>query len=133
MLSYVCFVLSSPQHARPSRPPGRPPRNPNSQHVVPDELIQANGGLLEYSVVYTDRALNHMSTTFCDVMKDLNAGLTRVYNTDNAVLIPGSGTYGMEAVARQYGEGRKVLVIRNGYFSYRWTQLFDTMAGKVVH
>mmetsp|Transcript_22444 Transcript_22444/g.57725 ORF Transcript_22444/g.57725 Transcript_22444/m.57725 type:complete len:245 (-) Transcript_22444:2117-2851(-) len=70
-----------------------------------------------------------MSTTFCDVMKDLNAGLNKVYNTDNTVLIPGSGTYGMEAVARQYGEGRKVLVIRNGYFSYRWSQLFDAMAG----
>ena len=53
----------------------------------------------------------------------------KVYNTDNTVLIPGSGTYGMEAVARQYGEGRKVLVIRNGYFSYRWSQLFDAMAG----
>mmetsp|Transcript_22449 Transcript_22449/g.57773 ORF Transcript_22449/g.57773 Transcript_22449/m.57773 type:complete len:112 (-) Transcript_22449:2643-2978(-) len=66
-----------------------------------------------------------MSTTFCDVMKDLNAGLNKVYNTDNTVLIPGSGTYGMEAVARQYGEGRKVLVIRNGYFSYRWSQVSD--------
>ena len=55
----------------------------------------------------------------------------QVYNTDNTVLIPGSGTYGMEAVARQFGEGRKVLVIRNGYFSYRWSQLFDSMAGKV--
>ena len=53
----------------------------------------------------------------------------KVYNTDNTVLIPGSGTYGMEAVARQFGEGRKVLVIRNGYFSYRWSQLFDSMAG----
>ena len=103
-----------------------------ARHVVADETIEANGGLLEYSVVYTDRALNHMSTTFMGVMTDLHAGLTKVYNTDHAVLIPGSGTYGMEAVARQFGEGRKVLVIRNGYFSYRWSQLFDSMGSTDV-
>ena len=83
-------VCLAPSPSDPPSPCTTPPTR--VQHVVPDEVIAANGGLLEYSVVYTDRALNHMSTTFCDVMKDLNAGLTEVYNTDNTVLIPGSGT-----------------------------------------
>jgi aspartate aminotransferase-like enzyme len=82
-------------------------------------------GLLEYSVVYTDRALNHMSQSFQGVMRDISATLKRVYNAKSAVIVPGSGTFGMEAVARQFAADRKVLVIRNGWFSYRWTQILD--------
>ena len=82
-------------------------------------------GLLEFSVVYTDRALNHMSQRFQGVMKDITAMLKEVYHAKSAVLVPGSGTFGMEAVARQFATGKKTLVIRNGWFSYRWTQIFD--------
>jgi aspartate aminotransferase-like enzyme len=82
-------------------------------------------GLLEFSVVYTDRALNHMSKSFQGVMCDISSILKEVYNAPSAVLVPGSGTYGMEAVARQFAAGKHVLVIRNGWFSYRWTQIFD--------
>ncbi len=82
-------------------------------------------GLLEFSVVYTDRALNHMSTRFQGVMKDISSILKEVYVAQSAVLVPGSGTFGMESVARQFATGKKVLVIRNGWFSYRWTQIFD--------
>ncbi|MGE0096919.1 MAG: aminotransferase class V-fold PLP-dependent enzyme [Hydrogenophaga sp.] len=87
-------------------------------HVDPD-------GLLEFSVVYTDRALNHMSQRFQGVMTDISAMLKRVYGARSAVLVPGSGTFGMESVARQFAHGKHVLVIRNGWFSYRWTQIFD--------
>jgi len=86
-------------------------------------------GLLEYSVVYTDRALNHMSQAFQGVMRDISATLKQVYRAASAVVVPGSGTFGMEAVARQFATDRKVLVIRNGWFSYRWTQIFD--AGRI--
>ena len=82
-------------------------------------------GLLEFSVVYTDRALNHMSQRFQGVMTDISAMLKRVYGAHSAVLVPGSGTFGMESVARQFAHGQHVLVIRNGWFSYRWTQIFD--------
>jgi aspartate aminotransferase-like enzyme len=82
-------------------------------------------GLLEYSVVYTDRALNHMSKKFQHVVTDIAAILKRAYNARTAIIVPGSGTFGMEAVARQFVSGRKALVIRNGWFSYRWTQIFD--------
>ena len=82
-------------------------------------------GLLEFSVVYTDRALNHMSKRFQGVMTDISAMLKRVYRAHSAVLVPGSGTFGMESVARQFAHGKHVLVIRNGWFSYRWTQIFD--------
>ena len=82
-------------------------------------------GLLEYSVVYTDRALNHMSQRFQGVMKDISRLLKKVYNAKAAIVVPGSGTFGMEAVARQFATHRKVLVIRNGWFSFRWTQIFD--------
>ena len=82
-------------------------------------------GLLEYSVVYTDRALNHMSQSFQGVMKDISAMLKRAYGAEAAIVVPGSGTFGMEAVARQFATGRKCLVIRNGWFSYRWTQIFE--------
>ncbi|CAG0929169.1 Soluble hydrogenase 42 kDa subunit [Rhodocyclaceae bacterium] len=82
-------------------------------------------GLLEYSVVYTDRALNHMSPAFQGVMNDLSAILKEAYRAHSALLVPGSGTFGMEAVARQFATGRKCLVIRNGWFSYRWSQIFE--------
>ena len=82
-------------------------------------------GLLEFSVVYTDRALNHMSKRFQGVMTSISGILKEVYQAHSAVLVPGSGTFGMEAVARQFGTDKKVLVIRNGWFSYRWTQIFD--------
>ena len=87
-------------------------------HIDPD-------GLLEFSVVYTDRALNHMSKRFQGIMTDISAMLKSVYHAPSAVLVPGSGTFGMEAVARQFATGQKVLVIRNGWFSYRWTQIFE--------
>ena len=82
-------------------------------------------GLLEFSVVYTDRALNHMSTRFGGVMREISRMLKTVYHAKSTVLVPGSGTFGMEAVARQFAGGKHVLVIRNGWFSYRWTQIFD--------
>ncbi|MBK7518407.1 MAG: alanine--glyoxylate aminotransferase family protein [Rubrivivax sp.] len=82
-------------------------------------------GLLEYSVVYTDRALNHMSRRFQGVMRDVSATLKQVYAAQAAVVVPGSGSTGMEAVARQFATGRKVLIIRNGWFSYRWSQIFE--------
>jgi aspartate aminotransferase-like enzyme len=82
-------------------------------------------GLLEFSVVYTDRALNHMSKRFQQVMRDMNRILKQVYHADAAVVVPGSGTFGMEAVARQFATGRKALVVRDGFFSFRWTQIFD--------
>jgi aspartate aminotransferase-like enzyme len=82
-------------------------------------------GLMEYSVVYTDRAVNHMSQSFQGVMRDIHTELTSVYNAASAVVVPGSGTFGMEAVARQFTSGKKALVIRNGWFSYRWSQIFE--------
>ena len=82
-------------------------------------------GLLEFSVVYTDRALNHMSQSFQGVMKDISGILKEVYHARSAVIVPGSGTFGMEAVARQFAGDKKVLVLRNGWFSYRWTQIFE--------
>ena len=87
-------------------------------HVDPD-------GLLEFSVVYTDRSLNHMSKAFQKVVTDISAILKEVYNAKSAVVVPGSGTYGMEAVARQFATNKKCMVIRNGWFSYRWTQIFE--------
>lgn len=97
------------------------------EHIIGDELIEANGGLLEYSVVYTDRALNHMSEPFMQVMKDLHTSLTTAYQAKSAVLLPGSGTYAMEAAARAFGRADNVVVVRNGYFSYRWSQIFEAM------
>jgi aspartate aminotransferase-like enzyme len=82
------------------------------------------GGLQEFSVVFTDRSLNHMSARFQGVMRDVSAMLRDVYNGSAVALVPGGGTYAMEAVARQFGQGR-ALIVRNGWFSYRWTQIFD--------
>jgi aspartate aminotransferase-like enzyme len=87
-------------------------------HVDPD-------GLLEYSVVFTDRSLNHMSASFQEVMRDISAMLKEVYNADAVAVIPGGGTYAMEAVARQFGRGTHALIVRNGWFSFRWSQIFD--------
>jgi aspartate aminotransferase-like enzyme len=82
-------------------------------------------GLLEYSVVYTDRSLNHMSARFQQVMRDVSATLKEVYGARSAVVVPGSGSTGMEAVARQFGGGKSCLIVRNGWFSYRWTQILE--------
>jgi len=83
-------------------------------------------GLLEYSVVYTDRALNHMSGSFQAVMKDISAILKEAYNAESTAVVPGGGTYAMEAVARQFAAKQRCMVLRNGWFSYRWSQILDT-------
>jgi len=99
-----------------------------TRRVVP-KLTKRNqsdpDGLEEYSVVYTNRALNHMSKTFQQVMRDISSTLKAVYAAQSVALVPGSGTFAMEAVARQFGTDRKCMVIRNGYFSYRWSQIFE--------
>lgn len=82
-------------------------------------------GLLEFSVVYTDRSLNHMSQRFQGVMRDISRMLKEVYQADSVALVPGSGTFGMESVARQFATAKHVMVVRNGWFSYRWTQIFE--------
>ena len=82
-------------------------------------------GLLEFSVVFTDRSLNHMSKQFQQVMRDISSTLKQVYQASGVVVVPGGGTYGMEAVARQFATGQHALVIRNGWFCYRWTQIFE--------
>src|SRR5262249_30588786 len=102
-------------HAGPRRSSPMPSLRPE---LDPD-------GLLEFSVVFTDRSLNHMSRTFQGVMRDIHAMLCEVHNASRAVVVPGGGTYAMEAVARQFATGRKVLVVRNGFFSYRWSQIFQ--------
>jgi aspartate aminotransferase-like enzyme len=94
------------------------PANPISA-VDPD-------GLLEFSVVFTDRSLNHMSAAFQAVMRDISATLKKVYGAHSVAIVPGGGTYGMESVARQFATGKRVTVLRNGWFSYRWTQIFET-------
>src|ERR1017187_163325 len=83
-------------------------------------------GLLEFSVVYTDRSLNHMSKQFQQIVKDISAALKETYNAHSAIIVPGSGTFGMESVARQFAPNQKCLIIRNGWFSYRWTQIIET-------
>ena len=82
-------------------------------------------GLFEYSVVFTDRSLNHMSQNFQSVMRSLSTNLKQVYGSEGVALIPGGGTFGMEAIARQFANDQNVLVIRNGWFSYRWSQIFS--------
>ena len=86
-------------------------------------------GLLEFSVVYTDRSLNHMSKRFVRVMQDILATLKEAYHAQTAIIVPGSGTFGMEAVARQFAGNAKVLIVRNGWFSYRWSQILDAAGG----
>jgi aspartate aminotransferase-like enzyme len=90
-------------------------------------------GLLEFSVVYTDRSLNHMSKRFQGVMRDISRMLKEVYQAHSVALVPGSGTFGMEAVARQFASAKHVMVVRNGWFSYRWTQIFDMGAIPASH
>ena len=82
-------------------------------------------GLLEYSVVYTDRSLNHMSQSFQSVMNDVSTSLKSVYNAQAVIVVPGGGTYAMEAVARQFATNKNCLVLRNGWFSFRWSQIFE--------
>lgn len=82
-------------------------------------------GLLEYSVVFTDRSLNHMSQQFQYIMRDISSTLKEVYHADAVAVVPGGGTYAMEAVARQLAAQKKCLIIRNGWFSYRWSQILD--------
>eukprot|EP00929_Paragymnodinium_shiwhaense_P047807 TRINITY_DN2425_c0_g1_i1.p1 TRINITY_DN2425_c0_g1~~TRINITY_DN2425_c0_g1_i1.p1 ORF type:complete len:442 (+),score=86.76 TRINITY_DN2425_c0_g1_i1:97-1326(+) len=103
-----------------SEKPVAEPRLPSLVKGGPDP-----DGLLEYSVVYTDRSLNHMSKKFQAIMRDVSEKLKGVYKAHAAVLVPGGGSYAMESVARQLGHGKKCLVLRNGYFSYRWTQIFE--------
>jgi aspartate aminotransferase-like enzyme len=99
---------------------------PHRRRTVPGLVPNVDpDGLLEYSVVYTDRALNHMSLAFQTVMKDISATLKAAYNAAAVAVVPGSGTFAMEAVARQFATGETCLVIRNGWFSYRWTQIFE--------
>ena len=90
--------------------------------LLPD--VDPNG-LLEYSVVFTDRSLNHMSQAFQGVMNDISATLKEVYSAERVVVVPGGGTYGMESVARQFATDRKCLVVRNGFFSFRWSQILE--------
>src|SRR5690606_1872620 len=105
---------------------------------TPDMALRTDidpDGLLEYSVVFTDRSLNHMSQAFQQVMREIHATLCEAYSAHRAVVVPGGGTYAMESVARQFATDRKVLVIRNGFFSYRWTQIFeagDIPSGEIV-
>lgn len=94
--------------------------------AVPNPLDPS--GLAEFSVVYTDRALNHMSRAFQEVMREIHAGLCRTHGAERAVVVPGGGTFAMESVARQFADGRKVLVLRNGFFSYRWSQILQAGA-----
>ena len=82
-------------------------------------------GLAEFSVVFTDRSLNHMSQSFQGLMNEISRVLKKVYSASTAIVVPGGGTYAMESVARQFATNKKCLVIRNGWFSYRWTQIFD--------
>jgi aspartate aminotransferase-like enzyme len=95
-----------------------------SQMTSPSSPVDPDG-LMEFSVVFTDRSLNHMSQTFQKVMNDISTMLRDVYNADAAIVVPGGGTFAMEAVARQFATGRKTMVLRNGWFSYRWTQIFE--------
>jgi aspartate aminotransferase-like enzyme len=96
------------------------------ESIVPGLLPNVDpDGLLEYSVVFSDRALNHMSRAFQRVMTDVAQTLETVYHAPASVIVPGSGTFGMEAVARQFATGKRCLVVRNGWFSYRWSQIFD--------
>jgi aspartate aminotransferase-like enzyme len=82
-------------------------------------------GLDEFSVVFTDRSLNSMSKAFQGVMTDISSMLKEVYGAHSVALIPGGGTYAMEAVARQFGRDKRALVVRNGWFSYRWSQIIE--------
>merc|ERR1719410_1464252 len=96
--------------------------------VVPKDDF---GAYKEYSVIFTNRSLNLMSDPFQKVMRDLNMLLKETYNASKVAIIPGSGTFGMEAVARQFATNKHVMVLRNGWFSFRWTEIFD-MGGQSI-
>ena len=87
------------------------------------------GGLAEFSVVFTDRSLNSMSARFQVVMRDLSSGLRESYGAHAVAIVPGGGTFAMEAVARSLAHGTRALVIRNGWFSYRWSQILEATGG----
>ncbi len=95
--------------------------------TLPHDDVDPNG-LLEYSVVFTDRSLNHMSARFVDVMQDINRILRQTYAAHAAAIVPGGGSYAMESVARQIATGQKCLIVRNGLFSFRWSQILDAGA-----
>lgn len=106
---------------------------PEAKRMTPADIYSKSAdpdGLLEYSVVYTDRALNHMSKAFQETYRELSALLCRAYKAERAILQPGSGTTGMEAVARMFANDKQVLVVRNGFFSFRWSQIFEM--GKIT-
>ncbi|AXC48387.1 alanine--glyoxylate aminotransferase family protein [Paracoccus suum] len=83
-------------------------------------------GLMEFSVVFTDRSLNHMSQRFQAAIRDISGMAREVYRAEAVALIPGGGTCAMEAVARQFAQGAHALIVRNGWFSYRWSQILET-------
>ena len=85
-------------------------------------------GLQEFSVVFTDRSLNHMSAQFQTVMNGIHQGICRAYNAEDCVLMPGGRSFAMEAVARQFGKNQQNAILRNVWFSYRWTQTFDAIS-----
>ncbi len=87
-------------------------------------------GLLEYSVVFSDRSLNSMSDAFGQVMRDISRIMKTAYGAVSVAVVPGGGTYGMEAIARQFTTDVNVLVIRNGWFSFRWSQIIE--AGRLA-
>merc|ERR1711934_766299 len=95
--------------------------------------VAADDDLLEYSVIYTDRAKNLMSASFSQCFTDISEELKSVYEADHCVIIPGSGTYAMEAVAGQFRRFKSdpdyapCLVIRNGFFSFRWSDIWNTV------
>ncbi|MAR18977.1 MAG: aminotransferase [Rhodobacteraceae bacterium] len=93
--------------------------------VISHSNVDPNG-LKEFSVVFTDRSLNHMSDLFGGVMNDISSTLKEVYKANSIALVPGGGTFAMESVARQFMSGKTALVVRNGWFSYRWSQIFET-------
>ncbi|MDN6746678.1 MAG: aminotransferase class V-fold PLP-dependent enzyme, partial [Brevibacterium sp.] len=97
--------------------------------TLPHEDVDPNG-LLEYSVVFTDRSLNHMSGRFVSVMQDINRVLREAYDAHSVAIVPGGGSYAMESVARQLATGKKCLVVRNGLFSFRWSQILE--AGNIA-
>lgn len=91
---------------------------------LPRPEVDADG-LLEYSVVYTDRALNHLSARFARAMADVDEVLRQAHGAHTVAVVPGGGTCGMESVARQFATGRRCLVLRNGFFSFRWSQILE--------
>jgi aspartate aminotransferase-like enzyme len=101
----------------------------SAEVILPRRDVDPDG-LLEYSVVFTDRSLNHMSRRFVGVMQDIIDVLRTTYGAETVAVVPGGGTYAMEAVARQLATGRRCLVVCNGLFSYRWSQILD--AGSVA-